>query len=123
MYDPVGLPPPDEDTEPSGPMILLYIRNHGFGGRLLQEALPDSLGRPYLGVQSGYATAHVFGEVAFGFDRVKLDCAKGPTVNAVVVDCADHLPFNYYVAEVVSRVDRVSATSPDGRAAERELDQ
>lgn len=44
-------------------------------------------------VRRFYSTAYVFGEVAIGFDRVLLQCTKGPTVDAVVVNCADHLPF------------------------------
>jgi hypothetical protein len=51
---------------------------------------------------------------------VQLDCAEGPTVDAVIVDCAEHLPFNYYVGEVASRVVRVSATGPGGRTASLE---
>jgi hypothetical protein len=90
---------------------------------LARAALFGTLGRPHLAVPSGHSTAHVFGEVALGFDRVQLVCAKGPGVEAVVVDCADHLPFNYYVAEIVSRVIRVSATGPDGRTADREFNQ
>ena len=46
--------------------------------------------------------------MAIGFDRVQLDCDKGPTVEAVVVQCAGHLPWNYYVGEVASRVTRVN---------------
>lgn len=70
-------------------------------------------------VRDPRSTAYAFGKVAFGFDRVQLDCAKGRTVKATVVDCADHLTINHYVGEIASRVVRVSATRPDGRTSER----
>jgi hypothetical protein len=57
--------------------------------------------------------------VVFGFDRVQLHCADLKTVEAEVVDCADYLPFNHYVAKVASRVTRVIATGPDGRTPTR----
>jgi hypothetical protein len=34
-----------------------------------------------------------------------------------VIECAEHLPFNFYVGEVISRVDRVMASGPDGLTA------
>ncbi len=140
MYDPVGIDPPDDDHLPSGPVVRLYIgravlrrretesygplvreRARGGGGPI--KPLSGSLGRSGLLVRDLHSTAHAFGQVAFGFDRVRLDCAKGPTVDAVVVDCANHPSFNYYVGEVASRVVRVRATGPDGRTAALEQDQ
>jgi hypothetical protein len=119
MYNPEGIDPPDDDHLPSGPMVRLYVtspvlrrpqaerygpriheRVRGCGGPI--TALSGFLGRSGLLVRDLHSTAHAFGPVAFGFDRVQLDCAKGPTVDAVVVDCADRLPFNYYVGEVAN---------------------
>ncbi len=104
-------------------MVMLYVRNRGGGGPITVRPLSGSLDRSGLLVHDLHSTAHAYGQVAFGFDRVQLDCAKSPTVDAVVVDCADHLPFNYYVAEVASRVVRVRATGPDDRTATLEQDQ
>ena len=53
----------------------------------------------------------------FGFDRVQHDCYKGPAVDAIVVECADYLPYDHYIGEVISRVTWMSATGPDGRTA------
>lgn len=117
MYDPEGIDPPDEDHLPSGPMVMLYVGSHGGGGPIEFNPLSGSLGRSDLLVRDLRSPAHAFGKVAFGFDHVQLDCAKGPTVDAVVVDCDEQLPFNYYVGEITSRVVRVSATGPGGRTA------
>ena len=98
----------------------LHVGHRGGSGRpLARPTFSGPLVRPHLAAWSGYSTAHVFGEVTPGFDRVQLDCAQGPTVEAVLVDCADHLPFNYYLAEVLSRVVRVIGTGPDGLTAYR----
>lgn len=116
MYDPVGPFPGDENVISAGPMVMLYVGNDGSGRPTALDPLAG-LGGWTLFRRDGYSTAYVFGKVAFGFDRVQLDCAQGPTVDALVVDCADHLPFNHYVGEIASRVVRVSATGPDGRTS------
>jgi hypothetical protein len=121
MYDPDGTDPPDEDHLPSGPMVTLYVEDRGSGGPI--NPLSGSLGRAGLLVRNLHSTAFAFGNVAFGFDHVHLDCAKGPTVDAVIVDCAQYLPFDYYVGEVASRVVRVRASGPDGRTVALEQDQ
>ena len=83
------------------------------------DPLSGPLGRWILVYQGG-SNAYVFGKVAVGFDQVRIDCDKGPNVEAIVVDCADHLPYNHYVGAVTSRVTRVSATGPDGHTATME---
>ena len=75
---------------------MLYSRDGGSCRPVPRKPLAGSLGCRHLDVR--YSTAYLFGEVAFGFDRVQVHCAKGPTVDALIIDCADHLPFNYYVA-------------------------
>ena len=123
MYDPVGRVSRAEDIAPSGPRVWLYVGNSGHGKPVALNPLSGSLGRPALVYRgSAYSIAHVFGKVAFGFDRVQLDCDKGPTVEAIVVECADYLPYNHYIGEVVSRVTRVIATGPDGRTATMDRD-
>jgi hypothetical protein len=122
MYDPEGFPPGDDHLA-SGPIVSLYVGSSGGGRPVELDPLTGSLGRSILVVRDPTVTAYAFGKVAFGFDRVQLDCAKGQTVDAIVVDCADHLPFNHYVGEIASRVVLVSATGPDGRTAEREQGQ
>jgi hypothetical protein len=119
MYDPEGPVPPDEHHI-TGPMVGLFFEEGGSARPLARDPLvPGSLGRPEL-VFFGGSTAYYFGAVAFGFDWVQLDCADKQTVEAQMVDCADYLPFNHYVAKVASRVARVTATGPDGRTATRE---
>jgi hypothetical protein len=123
MYDPIGQASRAEDHAASGPIVWVYVGDDGGGTPVELNPLSGSLGRPALFYRSnGFSTAHVYGKVAFGLDRVQLDCDKGPTVEAVVVECADYLPYNYYVGEVVSRVTRVSATGPDGQAATMDRD-
>jgi hypothetical protein len=119
MYDPVG-PFPRDGHHITGPGVGLFFDDGRGGGRpLARVPLQGSLGRPEI-VFFGGSTAYYFGPVAFGFDRVQLDSADEETVAAQVIDCADYLPFNHYVANVASRVVRVTATSPDGRTATRE---
>jgi hypothetical protein len=122
MYDPVGPVPPDEHHI-TGPEVMLYSRDGGSGRPVPRKPLAGSLGCPHLDVRSFYSTAYLFGEVAVGFDRVQVHCARGPTVDALVIDCTDHLPFNYYVAEIISRWLRITATGPDGRTADMEHPQ
>jgi hypothetical protein len=52
----------------------------------------------------------VFGEVAPEFDSVTVNCADGESVDAVVVECVDRFPFNYYVALLPERPTKVTAT-------------
>lgn len=114
-------PTPPDDHHISKPLVVLHIDDRGgFGRPVPAEARPGSLGQMTMGVVDGYSTAHVFGEVAFGFDRVQVDCVGGPSVEAVIVDCSAHLPFNYYVAEVGRRVAQVTATGPSGITATKE---
>jgi hypothetical protein len=122
VYDPEGPESPDEHHIRE-PVITLYAARGGFGRPPARRPLSGSLGRPALGLSSDHTTARVFGEVDFGFHGVSLQCLTGPIVEAVVVDCADHLPFNYYVAEVTSRVMRITATGPDGRTATWEREE
>jgi hypothetical protein len=51
----------------------------------------------------------VFGEVAPEFDSVTVSCADGEGVDAVVVECLDRFPFNYYVALLPERPTQVTA--------------
>jgi hypothetical protein len=103
--------------------VWLYVGNNGNGNPIALIPLSGSLGRPALVYRgNAYSTAHVYGKVAFGFDQVQLDCDKGPTVEAIVVECADYLPYNHYIGEVLTRVTRVSATGPDGRTATMDRD-
>jgi hypothetical protein len=114
MYDPEGPVPPDEHHI-TGPMVVLCVGDRGGGGRLPQAPLPEPLGRPHLFVRSLDLPAHVYGPVELGFDRVHVYSLNGPMVEATVVDCTDHLPFNFYVAEIRSQVQRVMADGPEGR--------
>jgi hypothetical protein len=116
MYDPEGPDPPDQNHT-TGPMVMLYLGERGGGGRLPRAPLPEPLGDPDLFVRSLDLPAHVYGAVDLGFDRVHVYSLKGPMVQATVVDCTGQLPFNFYVAEVTSRVERITATGPDGRTA------
>jgi hypothetical protein len=77
MYDRVGSDPPDEDHLPSGPEVMLYVGSHGGGGPI-GGPLSGLLGRSGLLVLDLDSPAYASGKVAFGFDRVQLDCAKGP---------------------------------------------
>jgi hypothetical protein len=95
---------------------MLRVGNSGGGRPVALDPLSGSLGRWILVYQGG-SNAYIFGKVAAGFDQVRIDCDKGPTIEAITVDCADYLPYNHYVGEVVSRVTRVSATGPDGQTA------
>lgn len=123
LYDPVGEASRAEDHAPSGPIVWLYVGDSGHGKPLALNPLSGSLGRPALFYRGNtYSTAHVYGKVAFGFDRVQLDCDTGPTVEAIVVECTDYLPYNHYIGEVVSRVIRVSATGTDGQTATMDRD-
>jgi hypothetical protein len=112
VYDPIGQHEPD-GHHVTGPIVMLYRENRGSGGPPAKSPLPGSLGRPRLCVDSPLSPAHVFGEVDFAFDRVNVHCDDGLIAEAVVVECAEHLLFNYYVAVVTSRVLRVIATGPD----------
>lgn len=85
---------------------------------MVKAPLSGSLAHPHLCVYSlDPPEAHVFGEVDVGLDRVNVHCDHESIAEAVVIDCAEHLPFNYYVAQVTSRVERVTATGPDDREA------
>ena len=101
---------------------MLFVGTHGGGMPVPRGPLLDLLGHSDL-VFFGGPTAYYLGEVAFGFDRVQVHSADERTVDAVVVDCAGHLSFNYYVAEVVGRVVGVTANGPDGRTAHRKQGQ
>lgn len=119
MYDPMG-PVARDEHHITRPGVFLLFDDGGGGGRpLARVPLQGSLGRPEI-VFSGGSTAYYFGPVAFGFDRVRLECADEMTVEAQVVDCADYMPFSHYVAKVASRVAGVTATGPDGGTATRE---
>jgi hypothetical protein len=87
MYDPEGFAP-GNDHLPSGPIVALYVGSSGGGRPVEQDPLAGSLGRSILVVRDPQSTAYAFGKVAFGFDQVQLDCAKGRRVEARVVDCA-----------------------------------
>jgi hypothetical protein len=116
VYDPVGPPPPDEHHI-HGPMVILYVGQRYGGSRLPRAPLPGSLSHPDLFVRSLDIPAYVYGAVDFGFNQVHVHGLKGPPVEATVIECAEHLPFNFYVGEVISRVDRVMASGPDGLTA------
>ena len=50
-----------------------------------------------------------FGVVASEFDSVTVNCSDGQSVDAVVVECLDRFPFNYYVALLPERPTQVTA--------------
>ena len=115
MYDPEGPVPPNAHHI-TGPTVMLYVGDSGGGRPVALDPLSGSLGRWDLVYQGG-ANAYIYGKVAVGFDQVRIDCEAGPSVEAIVVDCTDHLPYSHYVGEVLSRVSRVTATGPDGQIA------
>jgi hypothetical protein len=51
----------------------------------------------------------IFGEIAPEFDSVTVSCAGVESVDAVVVECLDRFPFNYYVALLPERPTQVTA--------------
>jgi hypothetical protein len=51
----------------------------------------------------------VFGEMAPEFDSVTVSCADDESVDAVVVECLDRFPFNYFVALLPERPTQVTA--------------
>jgi hypothetical protein len=124
VYAPEPWPPPDEHHI-SSPTVALQIAGKGANGRppgLGWNSGP--LGRLHLCVRTlNPPRAHIFGEVDYRFDRVNIHCLEGSAVEAVVVDCRAHLPFNYYVAPVSSQVLRVTASGPEGQMATRDRDR
>jgi hypothetical protein len=117
LYIPDGGPPRDEHHI-TGPTVLLFSTKGGHGRPVIKVPPSGSLAHPHLCVYSLHPPeAHIFGEVDVGFDRVRVHCDDESIAEAVVIDCAEHLPFNYYVAEATSRVERVTATGPGGREA------
>jgi hypothetical protein len=51
----------------------------------------------------------VYGQVVPEFDSVTVTCADGQKVDAVVVECLDRFPFNYYAALLSVRPTEVTA--------------
>jgi hypothetical protein len=108
--------PPKNPEDHSGPGLisLRYGPADGsHGGGACGHGPPVGLSGRFVEMSGTYDRSSpvtwVFGEVAPEFDSVTVSSAHDESVDAVVVECLDRFPFNYYVALLPERPTQVNA--------------
>lgn len=102
------------------PSLMLVSEDGSGGGGECSQQLTWVLGHSYMMSRSrDSGPLQVHGEVAADYGNVSLICRDGAQVNTAMLDCADVLGFNVYVAAVLSPPLRIIASNDSGHAVSK----